>query len=136
MFLVLLVARQSGATSAVTNTSLTASSLLIGTTSSYFYSFYATSGLPIGGTVSVTYPTGFDLTNAIKTQYNNVFTIKNVVGQTITYNALTATNAGAMVYDWSTQTDGIVNPTTPGIYSIQISTSNDPTPMLMPVTLT
>lgn len=120
---------------AVLNASLTTSSLLVGATASYTYDFVATSGLPVGSTITVVYPAGFNLSNATKTQYISNFTIKSIVGQTITYNVLTPTNAGDRVIYWYMQTDGIINPSSSGAYTLQISTSSDPTTVQMPMTI-
>jgi hypothetical protein len=136
MLVILLIAGNSGASSAVTNATVTTSSLLTGATASYEYGFRATSGLPTGATISVTYPAGFNVASATKTEYSSSYSLQGITGQTITYNVLYPVNAGETLSPWYMHTDGIVNPSSPGTYALQIATSSDPTPVSVPVTIT
>jgi hypothetical protein len=125
---------------AISSTTLTATSLMAGAPSDYEFQFQATNGLPSGATITVVYPTGFNVAAATKTSLNTsgYIMIQSVTGQTITYKVGTsaAVSTGNMLYDFYTSTGGIVNPVTPGTYFVQISTSTDPTPVSVPVIIT
>ena len=139
LFVMMFVGYPCCAAATVSSSSIATTSLLTGATSSYEFQFNATNGLPSGSTITVVYPAGFNIAAATKTDYAQSYylPIQAITGQTITYKvgASAAQSAGSMFYDFYTSTGGIVNPVTPGTYLVQISTSNDPTPVSVPVTI-
>jgi hypothetical protein len=119
----------------VSNASADTFSLLTNTTTNYWFGFTATKGLAIGSTVTVVFPEGFNVTGATGYPVSNKFTIQSISGQTVTYTVGTegAVFAGRDI-GYGLLANGIVNPTTPGTYMIQVSTSNDLLPVFIPVT--
>ena len=134
--IIVMVSVTSSNVAPITNATVASTSLLSNATASYDFNFYVPSGLPAGATFTVVFPAGFNLAGATKVS-NTYYSIQSISGQTITYKVETngALVVGDYVFAPRTTTSGILNPSTSGTYNFTISTSNDPTPVSVPVTI-
>ncbi len=107
-------------------TSVAATTVLTTETAQYRIVFQPGTGLTENSTVSFTFPSGFDVSNASIDSVPG-YTIQSISGQTITIlaNSLGVVDAGGFGTAIFTN---IVNPPLPGTYSIQVTTSLDTTP--------